>query len=270
MIIRLGFDIAFESNAPTPMLLLLYTHPDVQDRLVTPEQLMVTPQVPIETFIDNFGNRCGRLVAPVGSLRLTNELLIQDSGLYDAIDLYARQHRVEELPAETLQFLLSSRYCEVDKIGEIAWKLFGHLPPGWALVQGISDWVHSHIEYNYAFASPFKTAFDVYHEGKGVCRDFQHLCVAFCRALNIPARYVGGYLGDIGIPFDPNPMDFHAWFEAYLGGQWHTFDARHNTPRIGRVPMSYGRDAADTALTTSFGDARLTHFRVIAEEVKEE
>ncbi len=269
MTIRLGFDMAFESNAPTPMLLLLSTHPDVHDRLVTPEQIVVTPKVPIETFIDGFGNQCSRLMAPAGKLQIASEFLIADSGLPDLVVPDAIQMPVEELPTETLPFLLSSRYCEVDKIGEFAWNLFGNTPLGWARVQAVCDWVHSHIEYNYAFASPFKTALDVYNEGKGVCRDFQHLAVAFCRALNIPARYIGGYLGDIGIPPDPVPMDFHAWFEVYLGGKWYAFDARHNFPRIGRVPMSYGRDAADTALTTAFGDARLTHFRVLAEEVIE-
>jgi transglutaminase-like putative cysteine protease len=269
MIIRLGFEMAFESPTPTPMLLLLSTSPDVQASLLTPDTIHATPDVPMQEFRDSFGNRCTRLVAPTGSFRLTSDFRIQDSGFPDRTVPDAPQVPLEDLPPDTLQFLLSSRYCEVDKIGGIAWELFGNTLPGWARVQAICDWVHENIEYGYAFASPFKTAMDVYEERRGVCRDFQHLSVAFCRALNIPARYVGGYLGDIRIPPVPTPMDFHAWFEAYLGGQWYAFDARHNVPRVGRVPMSKGRDATDTALTTAFGDARLTHFAVISEEVEE-
>lgn len=261
--------MAFESPTPTPMLLLLSTHPEVQPDLLQPDQIRATPNVPMEEFRDVFGNRCTRLVAPAGSLRLKSEFHVRNSGLPDPIVPDAPQVPIENLPPDTLPFLLSSRYCEVDKIGGIAWELFGDTLPGWARVQAICDWVHTHIEYGYAFASPFKTAMDVYEEGKGVCRDFQHLSVAFCRALNIPARYVGGYLGDIRIPPVPVAMDFHAWFEAYLGGQWYAFDARHNIPRVGRVPMSKGRDATDTALTTAFGDARLTYFAVTSEEVKE-
>ncbi len=269
MLIRIGYDIIFNIAAPTPMALLLYTHPSLANNLRQPEQLQVSPDTPTHEFLDNFGNRCVRLVAPPGPLRLYNDALIEDSGEPDAVYWDAVQHPVEDLPDETLPFLLASRYCEVDRLSDIAWNLFGQSEPGWPRVQAISDWVHQHVAYGYQHANPLKTAFDVYETGGGVCRDFQHLAVTLCRCMNIPARYVAGYLGDIRIEPTPTPMDFHAWFEAYLGGRWHTFDARHNTPRVGRVLMARGRDAVDVALTTSFGSAQLHQFIVRAEEIVE-
>jgi len=219
--------------------------------------------------VDVFGNRCGFVYAPAGMLRFTSDAIVSDSGQPDPIQPDARQHPVEELPADVLQFLLASRYCEVDRMGDMAWELFGALPPGWGKVQAVVDWVHNHIEFGYGHASPTKTAFDVCEQKKGVCRDFMHLTITLLRCLNIPARYATGYLGDIGVPAAPFPMDFSAWLEVYLGGRWWVFDARHNKPRIGRVLMARGRDAVDVALTTSFGPSRLEKFEVWTDEVRD-
>jgi transglutaminase-like putative cysteine protease len=267
MRIRLGYDLVFNVPAPTAMLLLLYVHPSRAGDLLRPDRILVEPGMSVEDLTDAFGNRCGRLLAPAGQLRLRNETVITDTGIPDPVCPEAVQHPVEDLPPETLPFLLASRYCEVDRLGDEAWKLFGESPPGWPRVQAICDWVHGHVEFGYHHASPTKTAVEVYQDGAGVCRDFTHLAVTFCRCLNIPARYATGYLGDIRVPPAPFPMDFSAWFEVYLGGRWHTFDARHNTPRVGRVLMARGRDAADVALTTSFGPTCLNQFTVISEEI---
>lgn len=267
MNIRIGFDITFEVAAPTAMMIMLEAHPSEIGRFLRPEQLRVNPDVEVERFIDSFGNRCGRLVAPTGRLRLWSDGIIWDSGEPDEVPTTAIQHPVEDLPDECLQFLLPSRYCEVDLINDDAWRLFGDLAPGWDRVQAILDWVHQNVRYGYEYARATKTAMDVFNERTGVCRDFQHLSIALCRALNIPARYASGYLGDIGVPPLPTPMDFHAWFEVYLGGRWYPVDARHNMPRIGRVLMARGRDAADTALTTSFGPAKLVDFHVHTDEL---
>jgi transglutaminase-like putative cysteine protease len=267
MLIRLGYEIAFDLPAPTPMLLMLHVHPSRFGSLREPDRVRVEPAVPVEEFTDAFGNRCGRLLAPAGALRLSNDTLVEDSGLPDPVCPDAEQHPVEELPPEVLPFLLASRYCEVDRLTETAWGLFGQAPTGWGRVQAVCDWVHDNVRFGYQFARPTKTAYDVYTERQGVCRDFMHLALTFCRCLNIPARYATGYLGDIGVPPAPFPMDFSAWFEAYMGGRWHTFDARHNVPRIGRVLMARGRDATDVALTTSFGPAHLKTFVVRTEEV---
>ena len=267
MLIRLGYELVFDVPAPTPMLLLLYTHPSRADALRRPDHLRVEPDIPVEGFTDCFGNRCGRIVAPAGKLRLWNDTLVEDSGAPDPVRPEARQHAVQDLPAETLPYLFASRYCEVDRLSDIAWQLFGQAPLGWGRVQAVCDWVHANVQFGYQFARPTKTAYDVYTERQGVCRDFMHLAITFCRCLNIPARYATGYLGDIGVPPAPFPMDFSAWFEVFLDGQWHTFDARHNVPRIGRVLMARGRDAVDVALTTSFGPTRLDKFVVWTDEV---
>ena len=267
MRIRIGYDLVFNFAAPTPMLLLLNTYPTEAHRLDRDDQPRTDPEIPVTEFIDSFGNRASRLVAPAGRVRFHNEVIAEDSGLPDRVRVEAPQHRIEDLPNECLPFLLGSRYCEVYEMTPIAWEMFGNAPTGWDRVQTVCDWVCSHITFGYKFARPTKTALDVYHERTGVCRDFTHLAVTFCRALNIPARYCNGYLGDIGMPFDPAPMDFNAWFEVYLGGKWHTFDARHNEPRIGRVLMARGRDAVDIAMTTSFGSNTLEKFVVITEEV---
>jgi transglutaminase-like putative cysteine protease len=220
-----------------------------------------------EQYTDGFGNICCRFTAPAGLIRLWNSTLIEDSGNPDPQDCSAREIPVAELPAETLPFLLSSRYCEVDLLSNTAAQLFGGLAPGWQRVQAICDWVHGNVTFGYEFASPTKTALDVYRDQRGVCRDFQHLAITFCRSLNIPARYATGYLGDICVPPTDAVMDFSAWFEVYLEGRWWAFDARNNEPRVGRVLMATGRDATDVAITTSFGNARLVHFEVTTDEV---
>jgi transglutaminase-like putative cysteine protease len=268
MLIRIGYDISFELANPTPLIAMLYVHPSRRKDLQTAEEITVEPDVPVHTYQDSFGNICGRLLAPAGTVRFTLDTTIQDSGQPDAESPEVVQHNVEDLPDEALRFLLPSRYCEVDKLGDEAWRLFGPTRPGWSRVQTICDWVHNHITFGYHFADPQKSALEVYRDGKGVCRDFMHLAVTLCRCLNIPARYVTGYLGDIGVSPAPYPMDFSAWFEVFLDGKWHTFDARHNQRRIGRILMAVGRDAADVALTTNFGSAKLLKFHVITEEVK--
>ena len=268
MHIRIGYELVFEVPAPTTMLLALYVHPSRQKDLLGPEVLHTHPYVPVDDFIDAFGNKVARIVAPVGTLRLTHQNTIRDTGEPDVVGHGAYQYPVNELPTATLQFLLNSRYCEVDVMTDIAWNLFGQTPLGWPRVQAVLDWVHNHVTFGYEFARSTKTAKDVYDEKRGVCRDFMHLSVTLLRALNIPARYVTGYLGDIGIPPSASPMDFSAWFEVYLGGRWWTCDARHNKPRTARILMATGRDATDVALTTSFGPTTLTKFQVVTDEIK--
>jgi transglutaminase-like putative cysteine protease len=270
MLIRIGYELVFDVPTPTPIMFLLFLHPSRGPSLRQGDKLVVEPAVKIHEFTDVFGNRCGWIHAPAGKIRFTNDAIVRDSGLPDPVRADARQHPVEELPAEVLQFLLASRYCEVDRMSQLAWDLFGSLPPGWSKVQAVCNWVHNHVTFGYQYARPTKTAYDVYTEKQGVCRDFMHLSITLLRCLNIPARYATGYLGDIGVPISPSPMDFSAWFEVYLGGQWWTFDARHNIPRIGRVLMARGRDAVDCALTTSFGPTTLEKFVVWTDEVKEE
>ncbi len=250
------------------MVALINVYPSRVDDLREPDELKIDPPVPVDFYHDSFGNQCARFIAPAGRSRLHARSLIEDSGLPDPVAPNATQAPVSNLPAETLQYLLPSRYCEVDRLSNTAFELFGNTAPGWPRVQAICDWVHMKTTFGYEFARSGKTALDVYTERNGVCRDFQHLAVTFCRAMNIPARYVTGYLGDIGIPPVPCPMDFSAWFEAYLDGRWWTFDARHNVPRIGRILMAVGRDAADVAITTAFGAAPLKSFTVITDEVK--
>ncbi len=269
MLIRIGYELTFQAPARTPMLLMLYTHPSRAASLRQPDHVQVEPYAPVWEFIDALGNRCGRLVAAPGKLRLWNTTLIEDGGKPDAVCPYATQQPVEELPPEMLTWLLGSRYCEVDKLTDVAWSLFGQTPPGWPRVQSVCDWVHQNVQFGYQFASPTKSAFDVFRERTGVCRDLNHLALTFCRCLGVPARYVTGYLGDIGVPWSPAPMDFSGWFEAYLGGRWHTFDARHNTPRVGRVVMARGRDAVDVAFTTSFGPMTLETFAVHTDEQRQ-
>lgn len=269
MVIRLGYDLRFDLPAPTVMTTLLQVHPSRLEDLLEADRLCVEPQVDVRCFIDLFGNRACRLSLPAGPVRLHGSTLVQDSGELDAADPDAQQVPIDQLPAEVLRFLLPSRFCESDLLAPTAFELFGHVSDGWARVQSICDWVHTHVAFSYARASSTRTALGVFTERVGVCRDFQHLAIAFCRALNIPARYTAGYLGDIGVPAAPYPMDFSAWFEVYLGGRWWTFDARHNARRIGRVLMATGLDATDAAITTSYGASTLTHFEVVTEEVVE-
>jgi transglutaminase-like putative cysteine protease len=267
MHIRIGYELIFDCPKLTPMLLMLDVHPARAPDLLGPMCMVTEPNVPIRSYIDGFGNRCARIEAPRGQIRLSAGGVISDTGEPDAVFPAAAHHSVADLPDDALIFLLASRYCETDHLSDTAWALFGRTAPGWARVQAICDYVHQHLCFGYEHARPTRTALEAHHERLGVCRDFAHLAIAFCRCMNIPARYCTGYLGDIGVPPDPAPMDFSAWFEAYLGGAWHTFDARHNTPRIGRVLMARGRDAADVAISTTFGPNTLVGFTVVAEEI---
>jgi transglutaminase-like putative cysteine protease len=269
MLIRLGYDIRFWLVASASMITMLRVHPSRDNDLVEPDRLKVFPEVTQREFCDLYGNRGCRFSVPSGELHLWSSALIRDSGEPDRQDFNAREVLVQELPDETLPYLMNSRYCEVDLLSQTAAQLFGGIPRGYQRVQAVCDWVHNHVAFGYEFANQTRTAMNVYTERVGVCRDFQHLAVTFCRSLNIPARYATGYLGDIGVPPAPSPMDFSAWFQAYLEDRWWTFDARHNTPRIGRVLMAVGRDATDVALTTSFGEANLLQFQVTTEEVFE-
>ncbi|MHC5536911.1 transglutaminase-like domain-containing protein [Singulisphaera rosea] len=269
MLIRVGFELVFDVPTPTPMLLVLGLRPERLPTVRRAGGLAIEPFIPVQEFIDGFGNACTRIVAPAGQCVLWDDRIVEDDGQPDIVAPGAIQHPVEELPPDVLVYLLSSRYCEVDRLTETAWNLFGHTPPGWARVKAICDWVHQNVTFGYQFARSTKTAYDVLQERGGVCRDFNHLALTLCRCMNIPARYATGYLGDIGVPISPSPMDFSGWFEAYLGGRWYTFDARHNVPRIGRVLMGIGRDAVDVALTTSFGTTRLQRFTVWTDQVSE-
>jgi transglutaminase-like putative cysteine protease len=267
MLIRIGYDIIFDLPAPTPMHLLLYVHPSRLSRLRDPEILQIEPYLPVQRYVDPYGNTCGRIFAPAGQLRLFRDGLIEDDGQPDPVDYTVYQHPVQDLPPEVLQFLLPSRYCESDLLVDVAGQLFTNSPAAWQRVQAILDWVHNNVTFGYQFADNKKTAVGVYQERRGVCRDFTHLAIAFLRAMNIPARYATGYLGDIGVPISPAPMDFSAWLEVYLGNRWWTVDARHNRRRIGRVLMARGRDAADAAITTAFGAANLKQFFVRTDEI---
>ncbi len=267
MKIRAGYELIYDCPAPAPMLMMISVHPSRAADLLTPAEIVFTGGAVPRTYTDRFGNLCTRLVAPAGRTVIRTDFVIADSGLPDHADPVAEQHSVPDLPDDVLLFLLGSRYCETDRLSNTAWALFGGTPPGWARVQAICGFVHGHLRFDYQRARCTRTAWEAYQEREGVCRDFAHLAVAFCRCMNIPARYCTGYLGDIGVPASPDPMDFSGWFQAYLGGRWHTFDARHNAPRIGRVLMAVGRDATDVAISNSFGTAILNGFRVITEEI---
>jgi transglutaminase-like putative cysteine protease len=267
MLIRLGYDIRFEIGQPVPIVTLLSVHPSRRHDLKGPDRVSADPGVEPHEYVDSFGNICTRVLAPAGTLRLASSTVVEDSGLPDPVSPGAREVPVEDLPPETLRFLMASRFCEVDLLSPLAVELFGALPRGWSRVQAICDWIHSRVTFSYPHARPTRTALDVFTERVGVCRDFQHLAITFCRCLNIPARYATGYLGDIGVPPSPSAMDFSAWFEVFLEDRWWTFDARHNEPRIGRVLIATGLDATDVAITTSFGNARLSHFEVVTDEI---
>jgi len=262
MLIRAGFDISFSTEHPTPLLLMLSVHPSREEDLRSPQIMRFDPPVPHHHYRDGFGNVCTRVTAPPGGLRVRTEFTVEDSGEPDDYAPDAVQVPVEDLPDEVLVYLLGSRYCETDKMSDMAWALFGHVTPGWARVQAIVDYAHERIRFNYQDARSTRTAFEGNEERMGVCRDFAHLAVTLCRCMNIPARYCTGYLGDIGVPLCDDPMDFSAWFDVYLGGRWYTFDARHNKRRIGRILMARGRDATDVAISTAFGSAALANFEV--------
>jgi len=268
--IRVGYELTYDCPQPTPMVLMLNIHHTRAADILVPDRMVVEPFAPTTTYRDGFGNWCTRLVAPAGRLRLSGCGVLRDTGAPDAAVLAERQDAVLDLPDDTLVFLLGSRYCETDRLTEIAWTLFGAAPAGGRRVQAICDYVHHHIAFDYQAARATRTAWEALQEGTGVCRDYAHLAIAFCRCMNIPARYCTGYLGDIGVPPPYGPMDFAAWFEAYIGGRWHTFDARNNVPRIGRVLIAQGRDATDVAISNTFGPNTLAGFRVWTEEITTE
>jgi transglutaminase-like putative cysteine protease len=267
--IRLGYELVYQSAQPTPMILNLNVHYTRAADLIRADHMLTDPWVPLTLYRDGFGNWCTRLVAPAGQIRITSDAVINDRGVPDPVVPNAQLNSVETLPEETLVYLLGSRYCDTDNLSTIAWSLFGTTTAGWPRVQAVCDFVHQHLTFGYQFARATRTASEGYNERQGVCRDFAHLAVTLCRCLNIPARYCTGYLGDIGVPPVDAPMDFSGWFEAYVGGTWYTFDARHNVPRIGRVLIARGRDAADVAISMSFGPTTLASFKVWTDEVKQ-
>ncbi|MGE0697595.1 MAG: transglutaminase family protein [Hyphomicrobiaceae bacterium] len=269
MKLRIGYELRYAFPDRTPMILMLNVHFSRVSDLVSPDHIRIQPSVPITGYRDGFGNWCCRIVAPAGHVSISTDAIIADTGLPDPVTPSATQVPVEALPEETLVFLLPSRFCESDLLQTLAWQEFGHLRPGWARVEGICNFVHNRIAFGYQHARVSRTAAEAYRESQGVCRDYAHLAIAFCRALNIPARYCTGYISDVGTPPPYPPGDFAAWFEAYLGGQWHVFDPRNNVPKVGRVLIARGRDAADVAITTTFGPNTLESFRVWTDETSD-
>ncbi len=267
MQIRVGYELLYDCPQPTPMVLMLNIHHSRVGDVVVADHVMTEPALQVHGYHDAFGNWCSRLVAPPGRTRITTSAVVNDAGLPDPVIPSARQHKVEDLPDDAMMFLLGSRYCETDLLSEAAWQLFGHTPEGWPRVQAICDFVHQHIKFDYATARPTRTAWEGFNERQGVCRDFAHLAVAFCRCMNIPARYCTGYLSDIGLPPPYAPMDFAGWFEAYLEGAWHTFDPRNNEPRRGRILIARGRDAVDVPISNTFGPNFLAGFTVWTDEI---
>jgi transglutaminase-like putative cysteine protease len=262
MLIRLGYEIAIDCAQPLPIISLLVIHDDRQKDIQRETKVLTSPKVKAAPYRDIFGNRGHRFLAPAGRFSIMYDAVIEDSGEPDEVNTIAVAAPVEDMPDEVMGFLLGSRYCETDHLSQLAWSKFGHIPAGWARVQAICDYVHDRISFGYGYARATRTAAQAHEEQVGVCRDFAHLAITLCRCMNIPARYVNGYLGDIGVPADPAPMDFSAWFEAWIGGKWYAFDARHNMPRIGRIPVARGRDATDVPLLHSFGPHTLATFKV--------
>lgn len=270
MLIQIGYDIALRVPTPTAILYALRVHPSREKDLLAPEDCRVEPDMPVKRYRDVFGNRCGRIAVEPGLIRFTNSAVIRDSGELNEINPEAAYADVRDLPLDTLPFIQPSRYCDADsELLNLAWNQFGWIQGGWNRVQGICNFVFNHLQFDYQRARANRTALETYRERTGVCRDFTHLAITLCRAMNIPARYCTGYLGDIGVPADPAPMDFSAWFEAYVGDRWYTFDPRHNTRRIGMIPMAKGKDAGDCALTTVFSVHSLETFKVTTFEVPE-
>ncbi|MGP8123936.1 MAG: transglutaminase-like domain-containing protein [Xanthobacteraceae bacterium] len=267
MRIHVGCEMTYDLVQVTPMILTLNVHASRVSDLERPDYLMTIPAVPVEGYRDSFGNWCNRLVAPAGRFNLRTDTVVRDTGQWELPDRSAAQLQIQHLPADTLQFLLGSRYCETDRLSDIAWNLFGKTPLGWARVQAICDFVHNHITFGYEHSRATRTACEAFEERRGVCRDYAHLALAFCRCLNIPARYCTGFVSDIGLPPPQAPQDFAAWIEVFLGGAWHTFDPRNNDQRIGRILVARGRDAADVPLAITFGAHTLVDFRVTTDQI---
>lgn len=266
MLLRFGYEIEITCGAPVPMLLALSTHSSITGRLIGEDFVRVPDSCQWSTYLDADSNTVTRIVAPMGKTRLWSDCVIDIDGRPDVQVPNARQLAIEDLPNEVLSFLGASRYCDSDNLTEEAWDLFAATPEGWGRVAAITDFVHHHVTFGYQFGRANKTASQVFIEKTGVCRDFAHLAISLCRAMNIPARYASGYLGDVGVPYS-GPGDFCAWFEVFLEGQWFTFDARYNTPRAGRILMVRGSDASDVAMITSFGEHRLDYFKVWTDEI---
>lgn len=272
MEIRIGYRIEITTTQPVACMTLLDPHPSRDEDKVRPATARVTSladgsDVLVREYIDGFGNRCCRLMVPSGGALFTNDMVVSDTEIPDQWDKLAQEVPPDDLPSEVIEYMLSSRYCEVDELSTAAWNLFGNYAPGWNRVQQICNYVNAQIRFDYQFARNTRTAAQAMNERVGVCRDFTHLAIALCRAMNIPARYCNGFLGDIGVPPDPAPMDYNAWFEAYLGGKWYVFDARHNVARIGRILVARGRDAADIPMIHTFGPHFLQRFEIVTEEV---
>jgi transglutaminase-like putative cysteine protease len=269
MLIRVGYEFIYSFPQPTPVILAVNIHSSRVSDLIVPDRMTTDPSVQVSAYRDNFGNWCNRILAPAGRIRISSTGLVSDTGRPDVFVPSAQQYAVQDLPEDTLVFLLGSRYCETDLLSESAWQIFGKLPRGWHLVQGICDYVHNRITFDYQRSRPTRTAWEGYNERAGVCRDFAHLAIAFCRCMNIPARYCTGYLGDTGTLPPYGVPDLAAWMEVYLGGAWYIFDPRNNVPRIGRVLIARGRDAADVAIATTFGPNTLESFKIWTDEVAE-
>lgn len=269
MKLKIGYELIYDLPQPTPAILVVNVHSSRAADLIQRDDLIAEPHTPISGYYDSFGNHCHRILAPAGRLRLTTDVVINDSGLPDEVGMAAGQDTVQDLPEDTLVFLLGSRYCETDLLSETAWRLFSGTTPGSQCVQAICNFVHRHIFFDYQQARATRSANETFHEGIGVCRDYAHLAIAFCRCMNIPARYCTGYLSDLGTPLPYPAGDFAAWFEAWIGGRWYLFDPRNNEPRIGRVLMARGRDASDVAIVTTFGPNTLQSFRVWSDEIPE-
>jgi transglutaminase-like putative cysteine protease len=269
MKLRIGYELIYDFPQPTPAILVVNVHSSRAADMLVNDDLIAEPNTPIAAYHDSFGNLCRRILAPAGLLKLTTHAVINDSGQPDNAGWVAGQDPVQDLPEDTLMFLMGSRYCETDLLSDTAWQLFGGTTPGGPRVQTICDFVHRHIAFDYQNARATRSAHQVFHERVGVCRDYAHLAIAFCRCMNIPARYCTGYLSDIGTPQPYPPGDFAAWLEAWVDGQWRMFDPRNNVPRIGRVLMARGRDASDVAIVTTFGPNTLQSFRVWTDEIDE-
>jgi transglutaminase-like putative cysteine protease len=269
MRLRIGYELRYQFPQPTPVIVMLNVHDSRVCDLERPDDIVIEPAVPISRYRDVFANQCSRILAPAGAMRISTDTVVRNTELPDLVAPGATQVSIEDLPDDTLVFLIASRFCDSDRLLDLAWTLFGRSTPGWTRVQAVCDFVHAHIAFGYEHARVTRSASEAYQERRGVCRDYAHLAIAFCRALNIPARYCTGYLGDIGVPADPAPMDFSAWYEVFLDGRWFTFDARHNHPRIGRIVIARGRDAADVAISTAFGPARLARFKVITDQLRQ-
>jgi transglutaminase-like putative cysteine protease len=267
MRLKIGYELVYTFIQPTPVIITLNAHYSRASDMETADHIVMSPSIPVSGYRDGYGNWCSRIFAPAGRVAMSTNCIIRDSGLPDPVFLNAPQIPVEQLPESTLVFLLSSRFCNSDQLRDLAWQLFATGPSGWSRVQAICDFVHQHIQFGYEHARPTRSASEAYQERQGVCRDYAHLAIAFCRALNFPARYCTGYLGDVGMPPPYAPGDFAAWMEVYIGGAWHIFDPRNNTPRIGRVLIARGRDAADVAITTTFGPNTLESFKVWCDEL---